>query len=360
MKTLKRFTLFLGSAALGLALAALAGCSSNNANPSGAPAPAELVNVSYDPTRELYAAYNKLFEAHWLETTGNEMEVTQSHGGSGKQALEVANGLEADVVTLALEGDVQVVADSGLIDPGFTSEFPLDSSPYTSTIVFLVRAGNPKGIQDWNDLTRDGVGVITPNPKTSGGAMWNYLAAWRYFETLEQDEAQIRESVGKIYSNVIVLDSGARGATTSFVENGQGDVLIAWENEAFLSLREYPGEYEIVIPSVSILCQPTVAVVDAVARKHGTEEAAAEYLNYLYSDEAQAVEAENFYRPSARSVYEQYVSESAGNAITEIPADGKWIRDDVTLTDISHFGGWAEARAVHFTDGGTFDQIYEG
>ena len=358
--TAKHLALFLGAAALALTIAALTGCGAKSGDAFGNSVPSELTNVSYDPTRELYAAYNKLFEAHWLKTTGNEITVTQSHGGSGKQALEVANGLEADVVTLALEGDVQVVADSGLIDPGFTAEFPLDSSPYTSTIVFLVRAGNPKGIQDWDDLTRDGVGVITPNPKTSGGAMWNYLAAWRYFETLGQDEVQIRESVGKIYGNVLVLDSGARGATTSFVENKQGDVLIAWENEAFLSLREYPGEYEIVIPSVSILCQPTVAVVDAVARKHGTEEAAAEYLNYLYSEEAQAVEAENFYRPSSRSVYERYVSESAGNAITEIPADGKWIRDDVTLTDISHFGGWAEARAVHFTDGGTFDQIYEG
>ena len=358
--TAKHPALFLGAAALALTIAALTGCGAKSGDAFGNSVPSELTNVSYDPTRELYAAYNKLFEAHWLKTTGNEITVTQSHGGSGKQALEVANGLEADVVTLALEGDVQVVADSGLIDPGFTAEFPLDSSPYTSTIVFLVRAGNPKGIQDWDDLTRDGVGVITPNPKTSGGAMWNDLAAWRYFETLGQDEVQIRESVGKIYGNVLVLDSGARGATTSFVENKQGDVLIAWENEAFLSLREYPGEYEIVIPSVSILCQPTVAVVDAVARKHGTEEAAAEYLNYLYSEEAQAVEAENFYRPSSRSVYERYVSESAGNAITEIPADGKWIRDDVTLTDISHFGGWAEARAVHFTDGGTFDQIYEG
>ena len=358
--TAKHLALFLGSAVLALTIAALTGCGANSGANSGTSAPSELTNVSYDPTRELYAAYNKLFEAHWLETTGNEITVTQSHGGSGKQALEVANGLEADVVTLALEGDVQVVADSGLIDPGFTAEFPLDSSPYTSTIVFLVRAGNPKNILDWDDLTRDGVGVITPNPKTSGGAMWNYLAAWRYFELQGQDEAQIRESVGKIYSNVIVLDSGARGATTSFVENGQGDALIAWENEAFLSLREYPGEYEIVVPSVSILCQPTVAVVDAVARKHGTEEAAAEYLNYLYSDEAQAVEAENFYRPSTRSVYEQYVSEIADNTITEIPADGKWIQDNVTLTDISHFGGWAQARAVHFTDGGTFDQIYEG
>ena len=355
MKTIKYITLFLTTAALALGLTALPGCGAG-----GSGGTLELTNVSYDPTRELYAAYNQLFQAHWQEVTGDAILVTQSHGGSGKQALEVANGLEADVVTLALEGDVQVVADSGLIDPGFTAEFPLDSSPYTSTIVFLVRAGNPQGIQDWDDLTREGIGVITPNPKTSGGAMWNYLAAWYYFEQQGQSEEEIRASVRKIYQNVIVLDSGARGATTSFVENGQGDVLIAWENEAFLSLREYPGEYEIVIPSVSILCQPTVAVVDAVARKHGTEEAAAEYLNYLYSDEAQAVEAENFYRPSTRAVYEQYVAAGEGNTITAIPADGKWINDNVALTDINHFGGWTEARAKHFVDGGSFDQIYEG
>ncbi|MBQ2642035.1 MAG: sulfate ABC transporter substrate-binding protein, partial [Lachnospiraceae bacterium] len=304
----------------------------------------ELTNVSYDPTRELYAAYNQIFEPYYKELTGQEVVVTQSHGGSGKQALEVSNGLEADVVTLALEGDVQVVADAGLIDDGFTSEFPLDSSPYTSTIVFLVRSGNPKKIYDWSDLIRDDVGVITPNPKTSGGAMWNYLAAWYYFEQQGQSEEEILESIRKLYGNVVVLDSGARGATTSFVENGQGDVLLAWENEAFLSLKEYPGEYEIVVPSVSILCQPTVAVVDEVARKHGTEDAAAEYLSYLYSDEAQVIEAQNFYRPSTQEIYKEYVADTDSNTITEIPADGHWINDNIELTDISHFGGWSEAR----------------
>lgn len=319
----------------------------------------ELTNVSYDPTRELYAAYNQIFEHHYKELTGQEVEVTQSHGGSGKQALEVSNGLEADVVTLALEGDVQVVADAGLIDDGFISEYPLDSSPYTSTIVFLVRSGNPKQIYDWNDLIRDDVGVITPNPKTSGGAMWNYLAAWYYFEQEGQSEEEILESIRKLYGNVVVLDSGARGATTSFVENGQGDVLLAWENEAFLSLKEYPGEYEIVVPSVSILCQPTVAVVDEVARKHGTEEAAAEYLNYLYSDEAQVIEAQNFYRPSTKEIYEEYVADTDSNTITEIPADGHWINDNIVLTDITHFGGWSQARSRHFADGAYFDQIYE-
>lgn len=319
----------------------------------------ELTNVSYDPTRELYAAYNQIFEHHYKELTGQEVEVTQSHGGSGKQALEVSNGLEADVVTLALEGDVQVVADAGLIDDGFISEYPLDSSPYTSTIVFLVRSGNPKQIYDWNDLIRDDVGVITPNPKTSGGAMWNYLAAWYYFEQEGQSEEEILESIRKLYGNVVVLDSGARGATTSFVENGQGDVLLAWENEAFLSLKEYPGEYEIVVPSVSILCQPTVAVVDEVARKHGTEEAAAEYLNYLYSDEAQVIEAQNYYRPSTKEIYEEYVADTDSNTITEIPADGHWINDNIVLTDITHFGGWSQARSRHFADGAYFDQIYE-
>ncbi len=319
----------------------------------------ELVNVSYDPTRELYQAYNALFEKHYEELTGQAISVTQSHGGSGKQAIEVANGLRADVVTLALEGDVQVVADAGLIEPGFISEFPRDSSPYTSTIVFLVRAGNPKNILDWNDLLREGVGVITPNPKTSGGAMWNYLAAWYYFEEAGQSEAEIKKSIEKLYKNVLVLDSGARGSTTSFVNNGQGDVLIAWENEAFLSLREYPGKYEIVVPSVSILCQPTVAVVDKVAKRHGAEEAAAEYLQFLYSDEAQEVEAQNFYRPSSPEIYAKYVSENDSSSITAIPEDGKWINDKVKKIDINHFGGWAKARKDHFAEGGNFDQIYE-
>lgn len=319
----------------------------------------EIVNVSYDPTRELYRSYNKIFEPYYEELTGKKIKVVQSHGGSGKQALEVANGLKADVVTLALEGDVQIISDAGLIEPGFTSKFPHDSSPYTSTIVFLVRAGNPKNIKDWNDLTREGVGVVTPNPKTSGGAMWNYLAAWRYFELQGETETQILESIRALYKNVVVLDSGARGATTSFVENGQGDALIAWENEAFLSLREYPGQYEIVVPSVSILCQPTVAVVDKVASRHGAATAAYEYLKYLYSDEAQRVEAENFYRPSSKDIYQEFVSNSDESTITRAPENGKWINDNVELTNIEHFGGWKKARAKHFADGGTFDSIYE-
>ena len=349
-----------------LTISLLSGCGNNSGTANAATlteaekaSPIELTNVSYDPTRELYAAYNKIFESYYEEKFGRKITVTQSHGGSGKQALEVANGLEADVVTLALEGDVQVVANAGLIDDGFTSEFDLDSSPYTSTIVFLVRSGNPKNIYDWNDLIREDVGVITPNPKTSGGALWNYLAALYYFELKGLNEDEILSNIRKLYGNVVVLDSGARGSTTSFVENKQGDVLLAWENEAFLSLKEYPGEYEIVVPSVSILCQPTVAVVDEVAKKHKTTDAAKEYLSYLYSEAAQEIEAQNFYRPSNKDVYAKYVFTAEGNTIKEIPADGKWINDNINLTNIEHFGGWTAARAKHFADGANFDQIYE-
>ena len=319
----------------------------------------EITNVSYDPTRELYASYNELFTKHWKELHGQDVSIVQSHGGSGKQALEVANGLEADVVTLALEGDVDTIKDAGLIEDGYTSEFDLDSSPYTSSIMFLVRKGNPKNIQDWNDLLKDGVGVITPNPKTSGGARWNYLAAWYYFEKQGQSEAQIEESIKKLYKNVLVLDSGARGATTTFTENGQGDVLIAWENEAFLALKEDPDKYDIVVPSVSILCQPTVAVVDEVVDERGTRGVATEYLSYLYSDEAQELEVQNYYRPSNKDILNKYATTSTGNTITELSADGKWIVTNVELTDIAHFGGWNEATKKHFKDGGVFDKIYE-
>lgn len=357
-----------------LAAGAFAGCSESSSDPdksgtassvsetqseSAAGETVELTNVSYDPTRELYEAYNELFADYWKEQTGQSVEVTQSHGGSGKQALEVANGLKADVVTLALEGDVDQVKDAGLIEEGYTSEFENDSSPYTSTIVFLVRSGNPKDIQDWDDLLKDGVEVVTPNPKTSGGARWNYLAAWYYFEQQGESEDAIGASMKKLYENVVVLDSGARGATTSFVENGQGDVLIAWENEAFLSLEEYPGEYEIVVPSVSILCQPTVAIVDEVVDENGTRDAATAYLEYLYSDEAQELEAENYYRPYNEEILSQFVSETDSNTVTEVPADGKWIINSLELTNIDHFGGWTEATATHFADGGVFDSIYE-
>lgn len=319
----------------------------------------EITNVSYDPTRELYASYNELFADYWKKTENQDVTIVQSHGGSGKQALEVANGLEADVVTLALEGDVDAVKDAGLIEEGYTDEFDLDSSPYTSSIVFLVRSGNPKSIYDWDDLLREDVGIITPNPKTSGGARWNYLAAWYYFEKQGQSEEEIEDQIKTIYKNVVVLDSGARGATTSFVENGQGDVLLAWENEAFLSLAENPGEYEIVIPSVSILCQPTVAVVDEVVDRRGTREIATAYLEYLYSDEAQKLEAENYYRPSNQDILKEFEFDTTEKTITEIPGDGKWIITDIDLTDIAHFGGWTEATEKHFADGGIFDSIYE-
>ena len=248
--------------ALLLSLALLAGCAK-----LGEP---ELINVSYDPTREFYEEYNALFTEHWRQETGKHLEIIQSHGGSGAQALSVSQGLPADVVTLALEADVQAIADEGLIDEGWIDEFPNDSSPYTSTIVFLVRKGNPKNIEDWDDLVRSDVGVITPNPKTSGGARWNFLAAWAWAQQeYGGSEARVKEYIEALYQNVLVLDSGARGATTSFVENGQGDVLLTWENEGYLAMEEYPGEYELVTPSVSILCQPSVAVVDEVTRVNG-------------------------------------------------------------------------------------------
>lgn len=304
-----------------------------------------LTNVSYDPTRELYSAYNEIFKTHWKELTGNDIEITQSHGGSGKQALEVANGLEADVVTLALEYDVKAVQDAGLIEDGWVNEFDLDSSPYTSTIVFLVRKGNPKNILDWGDLIRDDVGIITPNPKTSGGARWNYLAAWAWAdEQYGGDEAQIKDYIKKLFQNVLVLDSGARGATTSFVENGQGDVLLAWENEAFLSKQDYPDDYEIVTPSISILAQPSVAIVDTVVDKRGTREAATEYLSYLYSEEAQRIAGDNYYRPSNPDILKEYENVFDLN---------------INLVTIADFGGWDSAQATHFADGGVFDEIYE-
>ena len=339
MKKNIRAIALLSAAVIGLV--SFAGCSDSSDEGT-----VTLTNVSYDPTRELYEAYNEIFAQHWNELTGQEVEITQSHGGSGKQALEVANGLEADVVTLALEYDVNAVRDAGLIEDGWVSEFPNDSSPYTSTIVFLVRKGNPKDIHDWDDLIKEDVGIITPNPKTSGGARWNYLAAWGYADrAYGGDEAKTKEFIKKLYENVLVLDSGARGATTIFVENGQGDVLLAWENEAYLSAKDYPDDYEIITPSVSILAQPSVAVVDKVADKRGTRDAAEEYLNFLYSDEAQRIAGDNYYRPYNETILNEYAD------VFDLNVD---------LVTIADFGGWDEAQSKHFADGGVFDEIYEG
>lgn len=336
------------SLAVALVMAGLIGCNSQKGKSEEASSDSDavsIVNVSYDPTRELYEQYNKIFAEHWKEKTGQDVSITQSHGGSGKQALEVANGLEADVVTLALEYDIKAICDAGLIEDGWIEEFPDDSSPYTSTIVFLVRKGNPKNIKDWDDLVKDGVGVITPNPKTSGGARWNYLAAWAYADDLYKgDEQKIKDFMKKLYENVLVLDSGARGATTSFVENGQGDVLIAWENEAYLSVKDAPNDYEIITPSISILAQPSVAVVDSVVDERGTRDVATEYLNYLYSDEAQKIAGDNYYRPSNEEILKQY------DDVFDL---------NINLVTIDKFGGWDKAQTVHFADGGVFDQIYE-
>lgn len=342
MKKNIRAIALLSAAVIGLV--SFAGCS--NDSDSSDERTVTLTNVSYDPTREFYEAYNEIFAQHWNELTGQEVEITQSHGGSGKQALEVANGLEADVVTLALEYDVNAVRDAGLIEDGWVSEFPNDSSPYTSTIVFLVRKGNPKDIHDWDDLIKEDVGIITPNPKTSGGARWNYLAAWGYADrAYGGDEAKTKEFIKKLYENVLVLDSGARGATTTFVENGQGDVLLAWENEAYLSVKDYPDDYEIITPGVSILAQPSVAVVDKVVDKRGTRDAAEEYLNFLYSDEAQRIAGDNYYRPYNETILNEYADVFDLNV------------DLITIVD---FGGWDEAQSKHFADGGVFDEIYEG
>ena len=328
-------------------LLALSACESSEEKGSANNAKVEkqtLTNVSYDPTRELYANYNVAFAKHWKEKTGKDVEITQSHGGSGKQALEVANGLEADVVTLALEFDVNAVRDAGLIEDGWVKEFPLNSSPYTSTIVFLVRKGNPKNLKDWGDLVKPGIGIITPNPKTSGGARWNYLAAWAWAENqYNGDQEKAKDFVKKLYANVLVLASGARGSTTTFIENGQGDVLLSWENEAFLALKDYPNDYEIVIPSISILAEPSVAIVDKVVDKRGTRELATEYLNYLYSDDGQHIAAKNHYRPSNKEILAQY----------------KEFDPNVNLISIDRFGGWDKAQKTHFSNGGIFDQIYE-
>lgn len=305
-----------------------------------------LLNVSYDPTRELYQEFNVAFAKDWQAKTGDKVTVNQSHGGSGKQARAIIDGLDADVATLALAYDVDQLYEKGkLIPKDWQKRLPHNSSPYTSTIVFLVRKGNPKNIKDWNDLIKPGVAVITPNPKTGGGARWNYLAAWAYaLKQNNNDDAKAKEFVGKLFKNVPVLDSGARGSTTTFVERGIGDVLITWENEAFLAKRELgPDKVDIVVPSLSILAEPTVTLVDKFADKHGTRKVAEAYLNYLYTPEGQEIAAKNFYRPTLDSVAKKYV--------TQFPKVNLITVDEV-------FGGWQKAQKTHFADGGTFDQIY--
>ena len=306
-----------------------------------------LLNVSYDPTRELYQDFNDAFAKHWQAKTGDKLTIKQSHGGSGKQARSVIDGLTADVVTLALSYDIDEISSKGrLIPKDWQARLPNNSSPYTSTIVFLVRKGNPKGIKDWNDLTKTGVSVISPNPKTSGGARWNYLAAWAYAKKQNGgDEAKTKEFVSKLFKNVPVLDTGARGSTTTFVERGIGDVLLAWENEAFLAQKELGvGKFEIVVPSLSILAEPPVTVVDKFAKKHGTEAVAKAYLEYMYTEEGQEIAAKNYYRPTLASVAKKYEAQFPKVNLVKIDEE---------------FGGWQKAQKTHFSDGGTFDQIYQ-
>lgn len=306
-----------------------------------------LLNVSYDPTRELYVEYNAAFAKHWKAKTGDTVTVKQSHGGSGKQARGVIDGLPADVVTLALSYDIDEIGAKGrLIPKDWQKRLPHNSSPYTSTIVLLVRKGNPKNIKDWNDLVKPGVSVITPNPKTSGGARWNYLAAYAYaLKQNNNNDAKAREFVSKLYKNVPVLDSGARGSTTTFVERGIGDVFISWENEAFLAQKELgPDKFEIVVPSLSILAEPPVTIVDKTVDKRKTRAVAQAYLEYLYSEEGQDIAAKNYYRPTLESVAKKYEKQFPNVQLIKI--------DDV-------FGGWQKAQKIHFADGGVFDAIYQ-
>ncbi len=305
----------------------------------------ELLNVSYDPTRELYVDFNKAFAAHWKAKTGDDVTIKQSHGGSGKQARSVIDGLSADVVTLALAADVDALHDvAKLIPKDWQKRLPENSAPYTSTIVFLVRKGNPKGIRDWDDLVKPGVAVITPNPKTSGGARWNYLAAWEYAKRKQGGDEAAKAFVTKLYKNVPVLDSGARGSTTTFVQREIGDVAISWENEAFLAVKEFGADkFEIVVPSISILAEPTVSLVDKVVKKKGTAEVAKAYLDYLYSDEGQEIAARNFYRPRNPAVAARHA--------------GSFAQLELFTIDEA-FGGWARVQKAHFADGGVFDQIY--
>lgn len=306
-----------------------------------------LLNVSYDPTRELYQDYNSAFAKYWKAKTGNDVQVQQSHGGSSKQARAVIDGLGADVVTLALAYDIDAIAQNAkLLPANWQSRLPNNSSPYTSTIIFLVRKGNPKGIKDWDDLAKPGVSVITPNPKTSGGARWNYLGAWGFaLKKSGGDESKAKDFISRLYKNVPVLDSGARGATTTFVERGIGDVLIAWENEVLLGAKDLgKDKFEIVVPSMSILCEPTVSVVDKVVDKKGTRAVAEEYLKYLYSPEGQEIAAKRYYRPRSEAIAKKYASQFPNVKL-------------LTLAEI--VGDWQKTQKIHFADGGVFDQVYQ-
>ncbi|MCR4740295.1 MAG: sulfate ABC transporter substrate-binding protein [Lachnospiraceae bacterium] len=327
----------------------VSGCGGAPAGTDTAPAGTKegslkITNVSYDPTRELYQAYNEAFVKYYEEQTGKKAEIVQSHGGSGGQARSVVEGADADVVTLALAHDITLIEEAGLIEPGWIDEFDRNSSPYTSTIVFLVRKGNEKGLKDWDDLAKDGVEIITPDPKSSGGACWNFLAAWHYADMkFSGDEDQIKDFMAAIYNNVTVMDSGARGATTTFVENGQGDVLIAWENEALATVKEYPDDYEIISPSVSILAEPSVAIVDKNVDKNGTRDLSKAYIEYLYSEEAQRIIGENGYRPSDEKILAEYADK---------------FDLSMNLCNINDFGGWNQAYEDFFRDGAIFDEIY--
>ncbi|WP_341321182.1 sulfate ABC transporter substrate-binding protein [Solibacillus sp. FSL H8-0523] len=344
---MKKRSIFSRAAIILSTVALLAACGDEAGSGSAKSNDAiEILNVSYDPTRELYKEFNEEFANYWQQEKGQTVTINQSHGGSGSQARSVIDGLDADVVTLALAYDVDAIAERQLLDEDWINRLEDNSAPYTSTIVFLVRKGNPKDIQDWDDLVKDGVSVITPNPKTSGGARWNYLAAWGYaLEKYGNDETKAQQFVENIYKRVEVLDSGARGSTTTFVEKQIGDVLIAWENEAFLAINELgEDQFEIVAPSISILAEPSIAVVDRIVDKKGTREVAEAYLNYLYTDIGQEIAAENYYRPRSEEIAAKYKD--------QFP--------DIQLFTIDEkFGSWKEAQETHFADDGVFDSIYE-
>lgn len=334
-----------------LALFTLAGCQGKPEGDSGQGGEKKaagkewtLLNVSYDPTRELYREFNEAFKTYYREKTGDTVQVNQSHGGSGGQARSVIEGNDADVVTLALAYDIDAIVDARhIIAEDWISRLPRNSSPYTSTIVFLVRAGNPKNIRDWDDLVKPGIQVITPDPKTSGGARWNYLAAWAFARSKYGNDEAAYGFVKALYANVPILDSGARGSTNTFVQRGLGDVLLAWENEAFLSINELgPGKFDIIVPSLSILAEPPVTYVDANVEKHGTQEVAAEYLKYLYSQEGQRIAGKNYYRPTDPAVAAEYAAQFPALRLVTIDGD---------------FGGWRKAQTEHFADGGFFDKI---